>query len=180
MPAWAFFLRAVNVSGQNRVKMEVLREDLRNAGLTDVGTLLASGNVVATATGDRAALATTVEAAVARQAGRRCAVLTRSAAELDAVIAAVAPHEAAVDDGVLAVALLSGTPTDTAIAKLAAFDGKGDTATLVDRAVILRCRAGQAGTPYTTDRLERLLGVEATARNPNTLRKVRGLMGDHS
>ncbi|HEY5387078.1 MAG TPA: DUF1697 domain-containing protein, partial [Thermoleophilia bacterium] len=45
-------LRAVNVSGQNKIPMAELRRILGGLGLTGVGTYLQSGNAVFDAEGD--------------------------------------------------------------------------------------------------------------------------------
>lgn len=173
MPTWAFFLRAVNVSGANLVRMEDLRADLAALGFTGVSTLLASGNVVATLDASTDTARAKVEAAVAARIGRPAAALVRQADELRALLDAVAPLEARAPPGaVFAVALTSAEPDAAALARLAASDGKGDTAVPVTGGIALTCLRGQGETPYTTARLEKLLGVSITARNPNTLRKV--------
>ena len=40
------FLRAINVAGRNRIKMDLLRNILSDYGIKDVSTYLQSGNVV--------------------------------------------------------------------------------------------------------------------------------------
>ena len=65
MPTYVGMLRAVNVSGQNRVPMTDLRRALEGAGLGDVETYVQSGNVVFDAAGhDAAEQAATVHGAV--------------------------------------------------------------------------------------------------------------------
>lgn len=171
----AFFLRAVNVSGKNLIKMEDLRADLGRAGLTDVVTLLASGNVVASYSGDVEAARRIVEAAVSARIGRPAVVLLKSREELQETLAAM-PSEVAAGE-VMAVALTGSRPDAAALRRLEAMDGKGDTATPIPGAILLCCRKGQAETPYTTDRLERVLGVSITARARGTLEKVLAKLG---
>ena len=43
---YAAFLRAINVAGHNRIKMDILRDMLSDHGMTEVSTYLQSGNVV--------------------------------------------------------------------------------------------------------------------------------------
>lgn len=81
----AVLLRGVNVGGHNRLAMADLRATLLSLGCTDVATYLQSGNAVVTA--DDARLAGRVEQALKDELGLQVAVLTRTAAELDAVVA---------------------------------------------------------------------------------------------
>ena len=79
-------LRGVNVGGHNRLAMADLRALLEGLGCADVQTYLQSGNAVVTT--DDAGLAARVEQALQHELGMTVAVLTRTAAELHAVVAA--------------------------------------------------------------------------------------------
>ena len=79
-------LRGVNVGGHNRVAMADLRRVLTDLGCDDVATYLQSGNAVVTA--DPAGLGQRVEQALTDALDLSVRVLTRTAAELDAVVAA--------------------------------------------------------------------------------------------
>lgn len=50
MARYIALLRGINVGGKNPIKMDALRECLTSAGLTDVSTYIASGNVLFTST----------------------------------------------------------------------------------------------------------------------------------
>lgn len=68
MTRYAAFLRGVNVGGLN-LKMADVAAAFRTAGFGDVRTILASGNVVFTATGDAQAVRAAAEATLRRQFG---------------------------------------------------------------------------------------------------------------
>lgn len=79
----AAFLRGINVGGNKKVPMKDLTKVLEKTGLTNVKTLLASGNVVFSAkTGDLAALQTTIEAALKKAFGFEISVLLRTVDDL--------------------------------------------------------------------------------------------------
>lgn len=89
MKRWAALLKGVNVGGNRKLPMAELRRFLEGLGLTDVKTLLASGNAVfASDETDAARLEARIEKAAAEQIGLTTDFLLRDAAELDAVIAA--------------------------------------------------------------------------------------------
>ena len=175
---WCLFLRAVNVAGHAPLRMESLRDELMRAGLTDVRTVLASGNVTCRSALDAAALKSRVEEALGALVGHPVSVILRQPQEIDALLAATAPYEAALQAGEkLAATLLGARPDAAALARLAAFDGKGDDAFTLDGTVLVLCRNGYGETALSNARIERLLGVNATTRNLATLRKVRALAG---
>ncbi len=66
MTRYAAFLRGVNVGGVT-LKMADVATAMRDTGFTDVVTILATGNVVLTASGDATAVRATAEAALRRR-----------------------------------------------------------------------------------------------------------------
>lgn len=65
---WAGLLRAVNVGGR-KLTMATLRKSAQDAGLVDVATLLASGNIVFAADGGERAVRGRLERAIEVDAG---------------------------------------------------------------------------------------------------------------
>ena len=178
MQPWCLFLAAVNVAGTGLLKMEALRAALTAAGFAEVRTVLASGNVTLRTALNAAALRAQVEAILAGLVGKPVPVVLRTPAQLDLLLAAVAPLEASTPEGATqAVTLFDRGPTADAWAKLAAFDTRGDVVVPLGDAILVTYGQGQGETVLTRAKLERLLGVTATARNTNTLRKVRALVG---
>lgn len=83
---WAGLLRAVNVGGRT-LTMAALRQSATDAGFTDVTTLLASGNLIFTATGPEAAVRERLEQAISADAGFTVEVLLRSKEQLASLLA---------------------------------------------------------------------------------------------
>ena len=81
-------LRGVNVTGNNRIPMEALRQLCESLGLREAQTYIQSGNVVfRTNAKDLAALARRIEEAIEKKFGCRPGVTLRTTAELKEVIA---------------------------------------------------------------------------------------------
>lgn len=85
MTRYVCLLRAVNVGGTGKLPMAELRAMCEVAGFTDVRTYIASGNVVLRSASTARQVQATLEAAMARYAGKPVAVLVRTAEEMRAV-----------------------------------------------------------------------------------------------
>ncbi|NUP75597.1 MAG: DUF1697 domain-containing protein [Sinomonas sp.] len=87
MTAYAVFLRGVNVGGIN-LKMAELKATLAKLAVTDVATLLASGNAVLRSDLSPSELKEAVQAALREAFGYDAWVIVMTADELDSVVAA--------------------------------------------------------------------------------------------
>ncbi len=84
---WVGLLRAVNVGGRTLTNAQ-LKAAAADAGFTAVATLLASGNLVFTATGDEPIVRSSLEQVIAADAGFTVEVLLRSKPQLQRLIEA--------------------------------------------------------------------------------------------
>jgi uncharacterized protein (DUF1697 family) len=116
MTVHAVLLRGVNVGPNNRIAMPAFRSLLERLGCTDVRTYLQSGNAVVGWPGSGEQLRLSVEAALRDELDLPVAVLVRSAAELDAVVADN-PFEVE-DPKLLHVVFLSGPPPELEVDQL--------------------------------------------------------------
>jgi len=105
-------LRAVNVGGTGKLPMAELRAMCESAGFQDVRTYIASGNVVLRSASTAAQVKATLEASLARYAGKPVGVLVRTGAEMAAVMAAN-PFPKAAPNRVVVIFLDSTPPADT-------------------------------------------------------------------
>ncbi len=85
--AYAALLRGINVGGVKLLMTDLARL-CEGEGFACVKTYIASGNVVFTSTMKEAVVRDALEGALARHTGRPVPVLVRSAAELEATVAA--------------------------------------------------------------------------------------------
>lgn len=168
-------LRAVNVSGKNRVPMAQLRELLTASGVVEgVSTYIASGNIVCE-TPDRPDNAC---AAVRRLIHETFAVDTpvihRSHEELvDAL--ATQPFPDAIEK-LLHAMFLEGDPSSGAVDALRARLVSGEEIELVGQDLWINYADGGVHTSKLTKAvLDRALGVAGTARNLRTTRTLADL-----
>jgi uncharacterized protein (DUF1697 family) len=179
MTVWAAFLRGINVGGHKPIKMAELRDVAVSLCLDGVQTVLQSGNLVFAADdGDRAGLATRLEDAIDAHWDFRPRVILRTAAQVDAAIARNPfAGRAGADPRRVLIMFLAGPPAADAEAKLAALDRDREEIVLDGLELHLAYPDGIGRSKLTGDRLERALGVPGTARNWNTLARVRDLVG---
>lgn len=155
--------------------MADLRALFVELGHREVSTYIASGNVLFTADDTpEAALVASLEAAIQARFGFAVPVILRIREELDEVIA-TSPYAAA-EPSIHAVYFLDRAPTAEAIATLDPQRSPPDEATVVGRNLYLRCPNTFANTKWSIDYIERRLGVRGTARNWNTVHKLRSLL----
>jgi uncharacterized protein (DUF1697 family) len=170
MTTFVALLRAVNVSGKNRVPMAELRRALGDLGLTGIETYLQSGNAVFGAEGDDPAEhAAAIHALIERVFGLDVRVLVLTAAELTQIAAADPFVAAAADETYVHVTFLA-RPVEEAV-----FDGlslpaeAGERAERAGPVIYLLLPHGYGRTKLTNSYFERALGTSATTRNWRTV-----------
>ena len=173
---YAVFLRGVNVGGRT-IPMAELREVIGRLPVTDVRTLLASGNVVCRSDLDAAALRTSVESALRESFGYEAWVVVLDAERLGALLDACPfPSDSAEEHTYVTVT------SDPAVL------GALDEATLAaDPSTPLR-RLGPEATAWTVARGSTLSAARSTItakvrfassvtdRNLRTMLKVRAAL----
>lgn len=157
--------------------MRDLAAAFEEAGCEDVRTYIASGNVVYRAS---AALArrvpALVEAAIATRSGFESPVVTRTAAEMDAIVQAN-PYvrEAAKNHKTVHVAFLRDRPSAAQVSALDPDRSPPDTFVVKGREVYLHLPNGVAGSKLTTMWLDARLGTVGTWRNWRTVESLHGM-----
>ncbi len=172
---FAALLRGINVGGNKTVGMAELKALLEAQGLQSVRTLLNSGNVVFSA-GDQdgVKVGKAIEDAIAAALGFRPAVIVRSAGELELIVRKNPfPAMAKDDPGHLVVMCLSGKPGKDALTRLAKAYAGPEQIRVAGENVYLTYPNGIGKSKLTNVLLERHLGVTGTARNWNTVLKLR-------
>jgi uncharacterized protein (DUF1697 family) len=174
---FAALLRGVNVGRGNRVAMADLRVAVATCGYTDVGTVLASGNVVFTAPSKTKpeAIALRLEKALLEELSLRVRVTVVDAATIAAVIKS-APKLPAGAEGSRLLAAFPRVPRALATLRpLAERDWSPATLTLGRHAAWLWCPGGVL-TDKLFEETSRLLGDGITTRNWNTLLKLQAAL----
>lgn len=175
MTAWVALFRGINVGGKNILPMAELRAELEELGLGDVATYIQSGNVVF-GSGARSAakLQETIEAAVQRSHGFRPPVLVLAAKELSQALRKN-PFPGVSQPKALHFFFLFARPRRPDLAALAELATPTEELRLVDRVLYLHAPDGIGRSKLAT-RVEKHLGVPATARNLRTVQKLAEMM----
>jgi uncharacterized protein (DUF1697 family) len=161
--------RGINVGGRHALPMKELKAVLEAQGCVDVRTYIQSGNVILrSAIPDAARLASRVTAAVSASHGFAPAVLVLTPRELDRAAAGNPFPQAVADPGRLHLFFLAAMPKHPDLESLETLRAKSERFELKDRVFYLHTPDG-FGTSRLAGRAERLLGVEATARNWRTV-----------
>ncbi len=171
----AGLLRAVNVGGR-KVLMADLKRVTTDAGFDAPETLLASGNVLFGTTLPPAEAAQALEAAILKEIGVATDVMVRDLAELEAVIAANPfPRQATEEPSRLMAMFLSGEPQGD-LESLAPGCVMGEEVRRGPGCLYIWFPQGAGVSKLSNSLIERRLKVRGTARNWNTVGKLRDLL----
>jgi uncharacterized protein (DUF1697 family) len=147
-------------------ELRTLAEDL---GFKAVKTLLASGNLIFTATGDEAKVKVMLEAALQARSGAKASVMVRTCAELRAILAS---NPFSLEDPARThVVLLDAAPPEDLWAHA---KGRADEAVAPGlREIYIHYPQGQG-----LSKLRLPVAAPGTARNINTISKLAALLGE--
>jgi len=173
-------LRAVNVAGKNMVAMAGLRRMLEELGLTDVKSLLQSGNLVFRSNRlAGSALESKLEAETAKRLAVSCDYFVRTAEEWAKVVARNPfPDEAERDPGHLVVMFLKAAATPKVVTLLEAAIRGPESVRARGKQLYVVYPAGIGRSKLTTALIEQKLGTRGTGRNWNTVLKLAALAQD--
>lgn len=166
MTAYAAFLRAVNVGGAGKLPMAELRAMVAEIGGADAKTYIASGNVAFThdegPTSVRAALAARLE----KYAGKPVRVFVRDLGQIESILSANPFPDAAPNR--LVVLFLDTVPDDPSPRH------QSDEQIAAGPGVLyIHYPSGQGRSRLSFPAL-----ADGTARNLNTLRKMRDILSE--
>jgi uncharacterized protein (DUF1697 family) len=175
-------LRAVNVGGTARIKMDALRALCADLGLQNVQTVLQTGNIVFTApAGSVLAVGERLESAIEASHGFRPTVIIRSQEQLSSA-ANFTPFNAdqMVDPARVVIMFLSATPDGDAIATLQQAHKGPETIVVRGPDAYLYYPDGIGRSKLTTALIESRLKVRGTGRNWNTVTQLAHLAAETS
>ena len=174
MAAIISLLRAVNVTGYNKVKMDALRELYESLGLRGAQTYIQSGNVVfRTDAKDLARLQKRIEDAIEKSYGFRTGVVLRTSAELKDIIRRNPfAKRSGIEPNKLVVSFLTGEPGPESKQKIAQIKVGPEELVLDGRELYIYYAGGIGSSKLTPAVIERALKVSGTARNWNTVTKL--------
>ncbi len=178
MSRYAVLLRAVNLGSHQKVSMPELRKALESLGYTDVATYMQSGNAALTSpVKDPAKVAKAVHKGLCDELGLDTPVLVRSGPELAAVIADNPYPELVATPTKLHAVFLSAQPAKAAVARLDPARYLPDEFQVGERVLYVSYPGGAGRSKLTATAFTRL-GVDATARNWNTVTALAEMTAD--
>lgn len=171
------FLRGINL-GNRRLKMSELRGHLEEAGVADVSTFLASGNVIFDHPGaDLGAVEDQIETRLAAALGYEVDTFVRPLPELAELVERGVVKEAAAAGFNIHAIFLKAEADDAAAGALAALEGPDDRFRVLGREVLWLRRGRMSDSAIGTRDLEDALGSKQTMRNLNTVRRIAARFG---
>jgi uncharacterized protein (DUF1697 family) len=174
MPKFVAFLRAINV-GNHTVKMDQLRRLFEDLGFANVETFIASGNVIFDAkTKDARSLEAKIEKHLKKALGYEVSTMVRSTEELAAIAEyqAFKKNELNAEGNTLFIGFLSGEPSTEAAKKLMSLASEIDGFHLNQRELYWLYRRKNGESKFYGPILEKSVGVKATLRNANTIKRL--------
>lgn len=172
MPNYIAILRGINVSGQNKLKMEDLRACLGEMGFTGVRTYIQSGNVVFQyKKTDPRALEKQLEEKILQNFGMNVPVIIRDAEEWEKILHGI-PFSLDYDPKTLHVTFLDEAPDPDLMEKIQPFKAASESCVLKGKEVYLHCPDGYGTSKLSNNLFEKKLKVKATTRNWNTVQQL--------
>lgn len=169
-------LRAINVSGKNKIKMAELTQMFERMSFDGVQTYIQSGNVRFEADEDEETLRPQIEAAILATFGLTVTVLLRTASELADVVSRCPFAE----EENLYVAFLEAEPEPAGIERMNAFQSETEEWRILGREVYIIYHQGAGRAKLTNAVLEKRLGVAATSRNWRTTQHLLAMAQDRT
>lgn len=178
MTTFVSFLRGVNMTGHNSIKMTDLTALYRSMGLSDAETYIQSGNVIFSDIGDitPSALSVNIEQAILERFNFNIPVMIRTRQELKNLFSSN-PFlgETKFDPSKMAVLFLHDEPSDAQIQKVANIDYPPDKFKIVGREIFIYCPNGFGRTKIYTNFFEKKMKVSGTGRNWKTITTILGI-----
>ena len=166
------FLRGVNMTGHNSIKMTDLSELFLKIGLKDAETYIQSGNVVFSEIGEilPSDLTSSIEQAILKRFNYVIPVMIRTRKELtDLFTSNPFLREPHFDPSKMAVIFLHEEPSDNQLRKVDDVDYPPDKFKIIGREIYTYCPNGFGKTKIYTNFFEKKMGVSGTARNWKTI-----------
>ena len=172
MTTFIALFRGINVGGRNLLPMRELVAILESVGLKDVQTYIQSGNAVfRSKSTDVSRLTKKIRAAIGRARGFEPNLVSLGLDELQQAIDSNPFPEAAAEPKKLHLWFLAAVPPNPDMAGIESIKSQRERFALRDRILYLHA-PDDIGRSKLAARLEKLLGVSATARNWRTVLKV--------
>lgn len=175
MTIYITFLRGVNMTGHNSIKMTELTELYVKIGCSDPQTYIQSGNVIFTNNSeiDPSSHSIKIEKAILERFKYVVPVMVRTVQDLNNIFS-INPFlgERNFDPSKMAVIFLHEEATEAQLRKVEGVDYPPDRFKIVGREIYIYCPNGFGKTKLYTNFFEKKMGVKGTARNWKTITTI--------
>ncbi len=171
MARYIIFLRGINVSGQRKIKMADLRASLEKSEFKNVLTYIQSGNIIVEADKTvKQALASKISTIILHDFGFEVPTLVFLVEEIEAILMDV-PFQN-IEKKNLYFTLLFKKPNQESVDAFNKTQFENEDFYIREQCVYLNCKKGAGKAKLNNNLIEKRLGVIATTRNLNTLKKM--------
>jgi uncharacterized protein (DUF1697 family) len=178
MQTYISFLRGINMTGHNSIKMNDLADLYRNMGFQDAETYIQSGNVIFSSNEgpNESELGLKIENAILEKFNYIVPVMIRTYRELaDLLFSNPFLKEPDFDPSKMAVIFLHDEPSDSQVQKVADVDYPPDKFKIIGREIYIYCPNGFGRTKIYTNFFEKKMKVSGTGRNWKTITTLLGI-----
>ena len=174
MQTYISFLRGVNMTGHNSMKMNDLLQLYIELGFEDAETFIQSGNVIfRTPSENESATTDKIEKSIKQRFGYDIRVMIRNIEELRVIFSSNPfTGEEKFDPALTAVILLHEIPSEAQIQKVINADYPPDKFKIIGREIFIFCPNGFGRSKIYTNFFENKMGVTGTARNWKTITTI--------
>lgn len=171
MQQYIIFLRAVNVSGKNIIRMQELKATLQAAGFEEVQTYIQSGNIVLKSRLKVPAVTKQIKELIAKENNLDIEVFVKSRAAVQKA-REHCPYGPECPPNRVFITFLDRRPDAALVEALQAIDHKGEVFTLWEDVLYFYLPEGMAKAKMSNNYFESKLKLKATGRNVNTVNKM--------
>lgn len=174
MSTYIAFLRGINVSGYNKIKMTELKQLFIELGYRNVTSYIQSGNMIFDSNiNEQFVIEQEIKNGITQVFGYSVNVLVLSKEKLEDVFKSNPfIQKTNIDNSKLHVTLLNDEPFSEGIKQIKELSANQDTFEIIDKCIYIYCPNGYGNTKLTNNLFERKLKSSATTRNWNTISKL--------
>lgn len=176
---YAVFLRAVNVSGKNLIKMSELRETLLQHDFDAVKTYIQSGNLLVSTLLSPIETELQIQRLISERFGFSIEIIVYDEQQLSNALADD-PFDKQLPGNRVFLTLLKEKPTAERVNALEQLDLGEEKIEIKDQIVYFYLPMGMANSKLSNNFIEKQLQVKSTGRNRNTMERVLDLLKDIS
>jgi uncharacterized protein (DUF1697 family) len=169
------FLRGINMTGHNSLKMNDLAELFRTAGFSEIETYIQSGNVIFSSSEmvSDVEISSKIKEGIHKRFGYNIAVVIRTVPQLELIVKSNPfTIEVSFDPTKTAVIFLSDTPSAAGIEKLKGIETGPDRYAISGKEIYIYCPNGFGKSKLYANFFDKKLNVEGTARNWKTINTI--------